>query len=287
MEVTNMKNHIPEYKSHLEYNNYAQRTIESYINEVEHYFSLYNELSRPNILSYIEYIKHLKASSFNHHLSSLKSFNEFLLEKEIVDKLYIIKKDFRKQQKNMNPTNVTNTQVIKFLEKVNERDAVYKSRNLAIINLISYTGIRREECTNILLKDLDLNNQYLFISRGKGNKEREVPIPDEIVPILKEYLKDRTNHKFANSPYLFVSERQPKMTTQAINDIFKKYNTPKNKIHPHALRHNFASSLVESGKYTLPEVQDILGHSSISTTGIYTHPRKSEIKRKMKSFKIG
>jgi len=281
-----MRNYVPKYKSHLEYNNYAQRTIESYLTEVEHYFSLYSKLSRQNILSYMDQIKHLKASSFNHHLSSLKSFNEFLLEKEVVDKLYINKKDFRKQQKNMNPTNVTNIQVIKFLQKINERNSVYKSRNAAIINLMSHTGIRREECTNILLKDLDLDNQYLFISRGKGNKEREIPIPDEIMPILNDYLKDRANHKFASSPYLFVSERQPKMTTQAINDLFKKYNTPKNKINPHALRHNFASSLVESGKYTLPEVQEILGHSSISTTGIYTHPRKSEIKKKMKSFKI-
>ncbi len=281
-----MKQYIPEYKSYLQYNNYSQKTIDSYISEIEHYFSLYPTLSRSNILSYTNQIKHLKASSFNHRLSSLKSFNEYLLDNKLTDSIYIIKRDFIKQQRNGNPTKITNIQVEKFLNKIHERESAHKIRNLAIGYLIANTGIRREECCNIELVDLDLDNAELII-RGKGNKERTIPLNNIAIEYLKPWLIKREEYTYKNSPYLFISERADHMSTQSINDMFKQYATPKNKINPHALRHNLASKLLEDNILDLVQLRDFLGHSNISTTNIYTGSRQCEIKRKMKSVRIG
>jgi site-specific recombinase XerD len=287
--MTNQINHhsyLTEYKSHLISNNYSQKTIQSYTSELSHYFSIYSILSRDNILSYTKQISHLAASSYNHHLSSIKSFNEYLLDHKIVDSIYIIHRDFVKQQKNLNPTNITNTQVEKLLNKVDKDKAVYKSRNIAIMNLISDTGIRREEVTNIELKDIDIETGELIVCHGKGNKERIVPLSDNAISALVNYLKDRVNHKFSSSSYLFLTERSPKMTTQSINDIFDKYKTKQNKIYPHQLRHAFASTTQEKRIVSLQELQYLLGHADIRTTCIYSHPRKCDIKNKLKGFSM-
>ena len=281
-----MNQNIPDYKSYLQSNKYADLTIKSYIIEIEKYFSLYPTLSRANIISYTNQISHLSAASFNHHLSSLKSFNEYLFSINAVDSIYIIKRDFIKQQHKGNPTNITNNQAEKFLKKVVDQESIYKSRDIAITYLIANTGIRRVECCNIKLSHLDLEAGELIV-RGKGNKERTVPLNDITIQLIKKYLIDRSKHKLSSSPYLFLSERSEKLSTQAINDIFAKYGTPKNKISPHQLRHNLASKLLEDGTVDLAQLRDLLGHSNVSTTDIYTHTRGCELKKKIKSVRIG
>lgn len=281
-----MKSHLNSYKQYLLDNNKSKNTITSYLTDLEHYFSLHQKISREDIQSYKKQISHLSATSINRKLSSIKSYNNYLVSIGIMNyPLYVIKTDFIKVQQKGNPTNITGNQVAKFLKKIEERNSVYKSRNLALIYLIGTTGIRREEACNIELRNLDLEHEEIKLI-GKGNKERVVLFPNEIIPILEQYLEDRNKYRHSDSPYLFVSERGNKLTKETINDIFEKYWTPKNKISPHQLRHNFASSVLEQGVFTLAGLQEQLGHSSIATTGRYVHPRRSEMKKKINKLNI-
>jgi len=276
---------LNEFKNYLISCSKSENTISSYISDLEQYFSQYPTLSRENIIKFKNSLSS-SASTINRKLTSLKQYNEYLLSTKQIDGIYILKEDFIKVQNKGNPTDVTTKQVEKFLERVLTKDVDYKSRNIAIIFLIANTGIRRSECCNLLLKNIDLENNEMIVI-GKGNKERTVLLTDKVVELIKNYLVDRNKSRYKDSPYLFVSERGNKLCPETINDIFNYYSTPKNKIRPHQLRHNYASTVVENNILTLTELQNQLGHSSISTTGIYTHARKDTIKKKINKLCIG
>ena len=276
---------LNEFKNYLISCSKSENTISSYISDLEQYFSQYPTLSRENIIKFKNSLSG-SASTINRKLTSLKQYNEYLLSTKQIDGIYILKEDFIKVQNKGNPTDVTTKQVEKFLKRVLTKDADYKSRNIAIIYLIANTGIRRSECCNLLLKNIDLENNEMIVI-GKGNKERTVLLTDKVVELIKNYLVDRNKSRYKDSPYLFVSERGNKLCPETINDIFDYYSTPKNKIRPHQLRHNYASTVVENNILTLTELQNQLGHSSISTTGIYTHARKDTIKKKINKLCIG
>ena len=281
-----MVNKLNELKNYLISFSKSENTISSYMTDLEQYFSKFPTITRENVLRYKESLSGFNASTINRKLSSLKKFNEYLKLTNQIDEIYVIKGDFIKQQDKGNPTDVTTKQVERFLKKVLTKDTVYKSRNIAIVFLIANTGIRREECCNLLLRNIDLDNREMIVI-GKGNKVRKVPLSDNVVETLRNYLKDRNKSKYKNSPYLFISERGEKLCKETINDIFDYYSTPANKIKPHQLRHNFASTVLENGILNLPELQNLLGHSSISTTGMYVHPRLETIKKKINNLNIG
>ena len=276
---------LNEFKNYLISCSKSENTISSYISDLEQYFSQYPTLSRENIIKFKNSLSG-SASTINRKLTSLKQYNEYLLSTKQIDGIYILKEDFIKVQNKGNPTDVTTKQVEKFLKRVLTKDADYKSRNIAIIYLIANTGIRRSECCNLLLKNIDLDNNEMIVI-GKGNKERTVLLTDKVVELIKNYLVDRNKSKYKDSPYLFVSERGEKLRPETINAIFDYYSTPKNKIRPHQLRHNYASTVVENNILTLPELQNQLGHSNINTTGLYTHARKDTIKKKINKLCIG
>lgn len=285
---TNHKQYLSNFKEHLQLLSKSQNTIDSYMSDLNQYFSIYQEINRSNIQEYKIKISNLAASSFNRKLTSLKQFNEYLLLERLIGEIVVYKQDFIRQQDKGNPTNVTESQVAEFLKKVNDKNHIYKSRNVAIIFLIANTGIRREEITNLLLKNLDLENGELLLVKGKGNKQRVILLNDKAIEVIKNWLNDRIIFKKAvNSPYLFVSEKSEKLHKNSINDIFNLYYTDECKVKPHSLRHNYGSATQEQGILTLPELQNQLGHSSLQVTSLYTHARKDSIKKKINKLQIG
>ena len=283
--MQNIKNYIPQYKKYLIDQAKSENTIKTYVGDVMQYNLEFSYINRDSILKYKKMLGELSSKTVNRKLSSLKSFNEFLLEVGVMDKIIIIKNDFVKLQQQLNPTNISNEEVKYFLKEVNRKNDMFNFRNKALINLIATTGIRREESTNILLKNLDFENGELIIV-GKRNKQRTVLLNDKAIELIKEYLVDREKSIFRNSPYLFVSERSNKLHKDTVNRIFNLYKDKSSKITVHQLRHNWATSAVEQG-LTLPEVQDQLGHSSVATSGVYAKARKSNIRKKINKLQIG
>ena len=148
-------------------------------------------------------------------------------------------------------------------------------RNRAIIEIIYGCGLRVSELTNLLLSNLFLKQGYIKIV-GKGNKERLSPIGSLATDSLNDFLTNvrptlKINDKF--SDHVFINNRGTSLSRSMIFKMIKKYTLKANidkDISPHSLRHSFATHLVEGGA-NLRAVQEILGHSSITTTEIYTH----------------
>lgn len=282
---------LQQYEQYLKEQGKPHTTIDSYILDLKQYFNQYNKLSKENVMEYKLQFK--EANTINRKLTSLKQFNLYLIDNKPLDinELYILPTYYVKKQKQGNPLNITDKQVEKFFERVNNSGNL---RDIAIVYLFANTGIRREECTNIMLSDLDLENNELTVYGGKENKQRDLMINDGTKDILKKYIeyrngkdeKDKLNYKYSKeSSYLFVSQKAYKLNKTTINDIFDKYKG-KN-ITPHQLRHYWATIMFETETLNIRQVQEALGHAHLQTTEIYTHTRKETIKKKINKVMIG
>lgn len=230
------------------------------------------QLYRANVLEYISYMRNIKGYSpktVNHHLSSLRSYNDWLIESGQQTDTVILKNDFMKiQLQYASPSTVTKKDVEAFRQRLLESGS---KRDYAIVTLFAYSGIRRSECANLKLDQVDLTAREIRVI-GKGDKQRLVYINDKIVYALREYLKERDS----NSPYFFVSRQSEKLTPSRINQIFNKYS---DNISPKTLRHFFCSHALENG-FSIHEVSNLAGHSSIQVTMLYTNPTAQAMKDK-------
>lgn len=280
----NHKQHLKNFEQHLLTLSKSQNTIDSYLSDLNQYFTQYDEITRTNIQNYKQQISKLAPTTFNRKLSSLKQYNEYLLSQNLIDNVYLYKQDWIRIQDQGNPTNVSEKTVLKFLDRVTKKQTMFHSRNIAIIYLMANTGIRREECCELKLSYINGNKLDV---KGKGNKFRTVILTKKAQEVINDYLIDRAKHKYADSEYLFLSERGEKLRKETINTIFNFYCTPKCKVKPHDLRHNWCSTMIEKGIYTPKQVQNQAGHKSILTTDIYTHARMENMEQKIKDFSIG
>lgn len=300
-QTTNTTNPLTQYIQHLQQQNKSDNTIKSYCKDINLFFEYFNltninttinttppiiTITRDQILQYKQYLQNTKnnnAKSINRSLSSLKSYNEFLILQKYQENLVILSQDYIKIQKQLvSPTNTSTKDAIRFMEKVKKNEPI---RNYYIVKLILNTGLRISEILSIELTDIFLNKNKLRVI-GKGNKQREIPINDEAKEIIKQAIEDRKNYNYAlnvlNSPYLFLSSKTDKLETCSIERIFNKYS---NTITPHKLRHVFATNFLENGG-DIRSLQQILGHSSLSTTSIYIHPTEASMRRSMNNCAI-
>lgn len=229
-----------EFLSYLRGMGKSPKTVAGYCRDVEQYLCWCEEtfaecpsqLYRANVLEYISYMRNIKGynpKTVNHHLSSLRSYNDWLIESGQQSDTVILKNDFMKiQLQYASPSTVTKKDVEAFRQRLLESDS---KRDYAIVTLFAYSGIRRSECADLKLDQVDLTAKEIRVI-GKGDKQRLVYINDKIVYALREYLKERNS----DSPYFFVSRQSEKLTTSRINQIFNKYS---NNITPKTLRHPY------------------------------------------------
>jgi len=161
---------------------------------------------------------------------------------------------------------------------LNQKDAgilinsATRIRDIAVISVFLYTGIRVSELSNLQIGDVDFDENIIYIHAGKGDKDRIVVMPDLCRDHVKSYMRERIKIK-SNNNYLFISNKKTKFDTSTIERMVKR--VAKNagitkKVTPHVLRHTFATSILRNGG-DIRFIQQILGHSSLATTQIYTH----------------
>lgn len=163
------------------------------------------------------------------------------------------------------------------------------TRDSALLEVLYGTGIRVSECVNLTLPDIDFDNRIMLI-HGKGNKERYVPFGHYASDALQQYFTAARTPLLAKyqltHTYVFVNHRGQQLTpagvTYLLNQIIKR-STLTTDIHPHMLRHTFATHLLNHGA-DLRSVQELLGHSSLSTTQIYTHVTREHLQRDYRQF---
>ncbi len=264
--------------------NYSPNTIKSYESELlkfNEYLEMeeldYLKINKDNVRSYLKYLDNLKYknSSIGRNISALRSFYRFLVIKERIGKnIFASIRNPKIERKLPNfLSELDMERILEFSTNENYKPNIYTSRDLLIIELLYDTGCRVDELVNIKLKDINQTEKSIKVL-GKGAKERIVFYGEYGREYLESYLIDREvllNGR--KSEYLFVSLESDQLTTrriaQIIEDILKIVGI-KNKVTPHTLRHTFATHLLNNNA-DLRSVQELLGHSSLSTTQIYTH----------------
>ena len=243
---------------------YSIRTIKSYIFCVNTFFKKYynKELKRINKKDIQEHLygfveKESSGSTINLHLNALKFFFEEMLKKRLT-----INIKYSKTAKRL-PEFLTKEEVVRLV------NAIENKKHKLIVNLIYSAGLRVGESVNLKIRDFELDKNYGWVRQGKGNKDRLFIIAKKLKEGIKEFIED---NKLSYDDYLFKGYKGH-LSIRAVQNIIKKVaiksGINKN-IHPHMLRHSFATHLIENG-YDVASVQSLLGHSSIQTTMIYLH----------------
>lgn len=281
---------IEEFIDYLRFERkYSENTISSYkrdLNKMNIYIKKeFTKLNKKDIQNYIQKLsKEENTSSVSRCISTLKSFYKFL---EI------------NKYTNSNPlTTITNPKTQKKLPKVLSEEEIDKLldinlntnfdyRNKAMLELMYSSGLRVSELVNLKVNDIDLVNSSVRIF-GKGSKERIIPLNDYATVALKNYiLYYRTSlFKHGENNYLFLNNHGNKMTRQGFFKILSKIAKEKNiktEFSPHTLRHSFATHLLKHGA-DLRSIQELLGHSDISTTQIYTHITEERLQKNYEEF---
>ena len=254
----------------------SPNTVDSYISDLKK-LSLYlqdSEISQQSIENYF-----LDISDFNYSTStkkrfysSIKNFLKYLDEEENI--LQIKVSELRLKSIRKLPE-ILSVEDIEKMINAYKHDDFLNSRNKTIIDVLYSTGCRVSELCNINLSDLDLVDNSLKL-KGKGSKQRIVPIGSELKLNLLKYLKIRENFINNKGEPLFLTKSKNSLDRTAVFRIIKntalKASLDTN-IHPHTLRHSAATHMLEGG-CDLRTVQEFLGHSSVSTTQIYTKVTK-------------
>jgi integrase/recombinase XerD len=263
-------------------------TVDSYTRDLKKFKSFleesnitnYTELKKEQVLDFLKFL-HIdqSESSIARILSTLRSFYKFLVREEICRKNpWIQVSNPKKPIKMLEVLSID--EVERFLDSIPSSTKL-ELRDKAMFELIYSCGLRVSELINLRLQDIDFDEELIrFI--GKGDKERITPVGRNGLLYLNKYIrtsryKIEREHK---SDYVFLNKYGNKITRQGFWKILKKYarriNLDKN-IYPHIFRHSFATHMIQKGA-DLKTVQELLGHSSISTTEIYTTLNKSHIK---------
>lgn len=227
----------------------------------------------------------LAASSIHRNFSSIKGFHKFLIEDNIIDNDFLENIDRPKISKKL-PEVLTIEEIDRLLEQP-DLSTSYGYRDRAILELMYATGLRVSEAISLRFTNILFDYEIIRVI-GKGSKERIIPIGKSAIFYVNNYIQNIRPLLLnkTNTDIIFLNRRGKQLTRAFIWDILKKYTAQakidKN-VHPHTLRHSFATHLLEGGA-DLRAVQEMLGHSDISTTQIYTHIDREYLKEVHKSF---
>lgn len=268
--------------------NYSNNTILTYENNIEKLIKFVGnkDILKLNVNVLEKFIIELdmEASSVANIISSLKAFYNYYIKLGKIKNNPMDLIDMPKLVRRL-PDYLSEND-INILLDVDVKDA-YSARNKAILELLYSSGLRISELINLELKSIDFEDCIIRVF-GKGSKERIVPMNDYAIDALKDYIDNYRNLMIKNeiSNYVFLNNHGKIMTRQGVFKMLKKECMIKgiNKnISPHTLRHTFATHMLQNGA-DLRIIQEILGHSDISTTQIYTHVTNEKLKQNYKEY---
>lgn len=263
--------------------NLSKETVESYKIDLDSFLKSYeniidtNQLSKDDIDTFVFdlSINGYSSATIRRRISCLQTFYAFL-ESEDIKKNILAKIDMPKLENKL--PSFLNDDEVNLLINFYNGDTKNSIRNKAIINILYSCGLRVSELINLKIDNIN-NSDYLIKVSGKGNKERLIPIRKEAYNDLINYIDNaRSKIIIVDKKYLFLTNGGKKISRQLVNQILEKAAKECNidkPVHPHTLRHSFATQLINNGA-SLRIVQELLGHSNLETTQIYTHMSNSK-----------
>ncbi len=278
----------------------SENSVVSYKNDLERYLKFLSDDLRIQKLSGVtlqhieKYLEELSAmdlsvSSIARNISSIRGFHEFTVVEGIAEANPAELVDLPKKAKNL--PDVLNPEEVSAIIDIPNRESDAGIRNAAVLETLYATGMRVSELTNLELDNLIFEIGFIRVV-GKGNKERLVPVGEIAQSALEHYIEvvrpkfqsEKNPQKAKNK--VFLSQRGNPLSRMSIwnivNDAAERAGIEKN-VYPHIFRHSFATHLLEGGA-DLRAVQEMLGHSSIITTEIYTHVDRSLLHQVHKEF---
>ncbi len=279
-------NYILEFLDVLNYQKqYSPKTIESYrldliefesfLNREHLTFTTFKASDARNYLVFI-YDKDYKKTTIGRKISAVRSFYHYLNERYIVEENPMANVPFPKKESKL-PDFLYENQIDDLFQSLDENKKMY-SRDRALLELLYGTGIRSTELLNIKLEDIDFDNRLLKVL-GKGNKERLVPFNESTKHALIMYI-DQFHLDMDRADAFWLNYNLSKLTDRGLRYIVNKImkeSAVKASLHPHTLRHTFATHMLNNGA-DIRAVQELLGHESLSTTQKYTHLSKEQLR---------
>lgn len=262
---------------------YSQNTIDSYRIDLVRFLNFleekgiddYNDINKTILSSYFSILGTIGLStrSISRNYSSIRSFFRYLVTNDYIETNPALK--FKGPKIKVNPPEVLSfSEISKILDQPNTK-TLLGLRDKAMLEFAYATGVRVSELINVKVNDLFFNEEIVRIF-GKGSKERLVPIGSSAIYWVNQYLskvRPVLAKKVISGNFLFLNFRGRKLSRMGFFKILRQYvNDAKidKNVHPHTIRHSFATHLLERGA-DIRVVQELLGHSKISTTQIYTH----------------
>jgi integrase/recombinase XerD len=287
-----MEEFLQEYLSILRFDkNLSDNTTASYNNDLkklvnylkEIHVTDFNQVSSDHILQYfkIQRDSGIDSSTTARYVSSIKSFFGYLEDNSYIEKNPTQKLSPVRKARKL-PIVLTIQEIDKILS-IPQIKNISGLRDKAILETFYSSGLRVSELINLKINDLYFSDEVIRVL-GKGSKERIIPIGQNAIYWLNEYLiKSRPHYekKMKSRNYVFLSKRGAKLSRMSIWNIVTNYSKEagiEKPVHPHTFRHSFATHLLEGGA-DLRAVQEMLGHVDISTTQIYTHVDRNYIKQ--------
>ena len=286
-----MKAYVQTYTYYLRVERgFSAHTISAYVKDINQYLAYLaqtytitspDQIKKDHVERFVrnEQRKRLKSSTIARKLSAIKGFHQYLVLEHVIKDNVASDIEGPKKAKRL-PSTFSEEAVAAIIDSI-PSDTLLQQRNAAILELLYATGIRISECVSLTLSDVHLNEGFIHVT-GKGNKERIVPLHDVAVASLRHYItdvrvhlvKDQTNHLFLNRNGKGLTRQRVWQFLQGISSLIPGLES----MHPHQMRHSFASHLLNSG-VDLRYVQALLGHEDIATTQIYTHTSNDRLKQ--------
>lgn len=269
---------------------YSSLTVTSYKNDLEQFFSFITEdeanldikeITTSDIRLWIVSLmdKQYSQSSVHRKISSLNSFFKYLRKEHVINRNPVEKITLPKGRKRL-PVFIDEELLNTSLDTYSFGDDFHGKRNRTIIDMLYMTGIRRAELINLKESDIDPDGSSIKVT-GKRNKQRIIPLEPKFANRLKEYMDLKKATFDDNNCMLFVTDKGNKLYDKFVYNVVHNYLsmiTTVDRKSPHVLRHTFATHMLNHGA-DLNAIKELLGHSNLSATQIYTHNTFEQIKK--------
>ena len=277
-----------EYLSDIK--KFSPNTIKAYRQDIDQFMIFFNyeyhDLSRDKIRDFLSnlYLSTTNRSTVSRKIYAIRSFFQYLirqgrLEKNPMDLISIPKADKKL------PEILTEDEMIRFLDEL-PGGSLSEIRNKALIELFYASGLRLSELTNLKKENVNFRERLLRVL-GKGNKERIVPFNRKAGEVLKEYIALSDAEFKKSNEYIFLNYRGKKISERGVEkivkEVFKRISDSGKNVYPHLFRHSFATHLLQRG-VDLRMIQELLGHSNLSTTEKYTTLNYSDLLKSYNRF---
>lgn len=276
---------------------YSEKTVAAYRGDFSVFQTFLNESGNGNYLEldhrdvrvYLAYLNEqgYSRNTISRKIASLRAFYQFLLREEVIAENPFTYVHLKKKNQKL-PRFFYEKEMAALFEAVAGEEPL-QQRNRGLLEILYGSGLRVSECANLKLGDIDWSGGVLLVL-GKGNKERYVPFSEHARGALQEYLAEGRQTLMAKKKqthsFIFVNNQGNPLTSRGIRYILDqviKKSSLDSQIHPHMLRHTFATHLLNNGA-DMRTVQELLGHVNLSSTQIYAHVTKESLQKNYRHF---